>query len=41
MARGVDQVELVFLTVGSRIGQADGLAFDRDAAFAFNVHVIE
>ena len=39
--RGVDEVELVFLAVVGLIAHAHGLAFDRDAALALDVHRVE
>ena len=41
MPRRVDQVKGVKLAVGGGIGQADGLAFDGDAPFAFDIHVVQ
>ena len=41
VAWGVDQVELVSLAVLRGVGHADGVGFDGDAAFAFEVHGIE
>ena len=39
--RRVDQIQLVFLTVGGCVGKRDRFALDRDAAFAFDVHRVE
>ena len=39
--RGVDEVELVFLAVVGLVAHAYGLAFDRDAALALDVHRVE
>ena len=41
VAGGVDQVELVRLTVFRRVVQRDRVAFDRDASFSLDVHRIE
>ena len=41
VARGVDQVELVFFAVGGGVGQADGVALDGDAPLPFQVHGVE
>ena len=41
VSRGVDEVELVGLTIVGVIGDADGVALDRDAAFALDVHGVE
>ena len=41
MAGGVDKVELVFLAVVGLIAHTHGLAFDRDAALALDVHRVE
>ena len=41
VARGVDQVQLVFLPVLGGIGQGDGLALDGDAPLPFDVHGVE
>ena len=41
MARRVDKVELVRFTIVCRVIHAHGLALDRDAALAFDVHRIE
>ncbi len=41
MTGGVNQVQLIYLPVFSGVGQTDGLAFDGDAPFTFDVHVVE
>ena len=41
MTRCIDEVELVRFTVVRRVIDAHGLAFDRDAALALDVHRIE
>ena len=41
MARRVDKVELVRFTIVCCVIHAHGLAFDRDAALALDVHRIE
>ena len=41
VARRVDQVELIRLTVLRGVGHADGVSLDGDAAFALQVHGIE
>ena len=37
----VDEVQLIFLSVGSHIGDAHGLRLDGDAALAFDVHAVK
>ena len=41
VARGVDQVQHVLAAVPAPPGQADGLALDRDAALALDVHPVQ
>ena len=41
MPRGVDQVKRVLLTVAGRVFHLDSVAFDGDALFALEVHVVE
>ena len=41
MAGGVDQVELIGLTVLRGVHHADGMGLDGDAAFALEVHGVE
>ena len=41
MARCVDQVQLEVLSAVVRVGQAHGLALDRDAPLPLDVHVVE
>ena len=41
VARRVDQVESIGLAVLCPVGERDGLAFDRDAPLALDVHVVE
>ena len=41
MARGVDEVELVGLTVVGVVHHSDGLRLDGDAALALDVHRVE
>jgi len=41
MAWGVHQIQFICISILSGIGQADGLAFDGDAALAFDVHIVE
>ena len=41
MTRGVDEVELVRLAIIGGIVDANGLAFDGDAAFALDVHAVK
>ena len=41
MARGVDEVQRVVFSIPGPVGQADGLAFDGDPSFPFNLHGIE
>ena len=40
VARRIDQIQLVFLAA-IRIAHGDGPGLDRDAALAFEVHVVE
>jgi len=37
----VDEVQLIFLSVGSHIGDAHGLRLDGDAALAFQIHLVQ
>jgi len=39
--RSVDQIQNVGLSVGRRVGQTNGLALDRDAAFTLDVHIVQ
>ena len=41
MSGGVDKVENVFFTVGSRVIYADGTSLDRDSALTLKVHVVK
>jgi hypothetical protein len=41
MAGGIDQIQLVGLTVLCRIDHTNRMSFDRNAAFAFEVHRVE
>ena len=41
MARGVDQVDEVFLATSGLVTQGYSLALDRDAALALDVHCVE
>ena len=41
VARGVDEVELVFDAVVGGVGQADGVALDGDAPLPFDVHGVQ
>ena len=41
MSRGVDEIEFELFSAFRRIGEADRLALNRDAAFAFQIHRIE
>lgn len=41
MSGSIDEVEHIGLAVLCGIGQADGLALDRDPPFALYVHIIE
>jgi len=41
MARRVDQVENVIIAIFGMIGQGNGIAFDSDAAFPLNIHIIK
>ena len=41
MARGVDEVEFVFLAVFGFVGQSDGPGLDGDAPFPFQLHVVQ
>ena len=40
MARRVDQVQDIILPVAVKV-EAHGLRFDRDAALALNIHIVE
>ena len=41
MARRVDEIENVLLAVSGLVIEADSVGLDRDAAFAFEIHVIK
>lgn len=41
MAWGIDQVEKIFLSVLGAIGQTYCLAFDGDATFSLDLHVVK
>ena len=41
MPGGINQIEIIGLTVFGCIWKTDGLAFNGDAAFAFNVHRVQ
>ena len=41
MARGVDEIQGIGLSVPGGIGQANRLAFYRDAPFPFNIHRVQ
>ena len=41
MARGIHQVENIVPAVFCLVWQADGLAFDRDAPFPLDVHIVK
>ena len=41
MARGVDEVELVFDAVVGGVREADGVALDGDAPLPFDVHGVQ
>ena len=41
MSGGVDQVQLIDLTVRGFVWQSNGLSFDSDAALALDIHAIE
>ena len=41
MARGVNQIQFVFITVGCFVRHADRMRFDGDSAFLFQIHGIE
>jgi hypothetical protein len=41
MARSVDKVQFIFLTILARIGKVDCLALDRDAALTLDIHIVE
>ncbi len=41
VSRSIDQIQDVGLPVPSRVGQADRLALDGDAALALDVHAVE
>ena len=41
MSRCVEQVELVSLSVFGRVGHADGVGLDGNAALAFKIHGVK
>ncbi|GAB6275999.1 MAG: hypothetical protein SAMD01599839_05390 [Rectinema sp.] len=41
MSGSIDKIEHICLSVFRNIGEAYGLALDRDAAFALYVHIVE
>ena len=41
MARRVNQIEDIIFPILSMIGQGNGIAFDGDAAFPLNIHIIK
>lgn len=41
MAGGIDEVQAVNLAVVSFVVHGDGAGFDGNAAFAFQIHVVE
>ena len=41
VSRGVDQIQLVGVAVSCRVLHADRVGFDRDAAFAFEIHPVQ
>ena len=41
VSRGVDQIQLVGVAVSCRVHHADRVGFDRDAAFAFEIHPVQ
>ena len=41
MARRIDQVELVLLTIFRRVVHRDGMRLDGDASFALQIHRVE
>ncbi len=41
MARGIDQVEDIILSVLGAVGKGDGLALDGYTPFPFDIHVVE
>ena len=41
VAGGVDEVELIGLAVAGLVHHADGVGFDGDAAFAFEIHCVK
>ena len=41
MARRVNQVQNVIFSIMGVVGQGYGIAFDRDAALPFNIHIVE
>ena len=41
MARRIDQIELIRLTIVGVIGNADGIGLDRNAALALDIHGVE
>jgi hypothetical protein len=41
VARGVDQVHLVGLAVGGRVGHPNGGGLDRDATLTLEIHAVQ
>ena len=41
MARGVNQVQNIIFSIMGVVGQGYSIAFDRDAALPFNIHIVE
>ena len=41
MTRGIDEIELVNLTVSGRVTQSDTLGFDGDTTFSLDIQSVE
>ena len=41
MARCVNEIQDITFAVLGAIGQGDGIAFDGDAAFPLNIHIVQ
>ena len=41
MSWSIDEVEHIFLSIGMHEVHLDSMAFDRDAAFALQIHIIQ
>ncbi len=41
MSRRIDKIQNILLTIFGFIGQGNGIAFNGDAAFPFDVHIVQ